>query len=105
MARWHKLQHPETGEIAWTDHRESRADWVVLERANRRPGPHEDKVDGRWRTDEAALAKRARRAKLKAMHRDELVDHVVELVVEQVLERLKAEGFLKGKGPGDGGAA
>lgn len=94
MAKWRRLMHSQSGEVVWTDTPAAYCDdWQETERAHRRPGPHEDKVKGRWRTDQVALAKKQRRDRLKALHRDELVDHIVELVVAEVLERLKQKGL------------
>jgi hypothetical protein len=88
MARWHRMEHPKTPEIVWTDTPAAHEGWKTTATASRPPGDHEDHVGGKWVRDEAALARKARRAKLKALHRDELVDHIVELV----LDRLRAAG-------------
>jgi hypothetical protein len=96
MARWHRMEHPKTAEIVWTDTPAAHGGWKTTATANRPPGDHEDKVDGRWKTDAAATERKARRAKLRAMHRDELVDHIVD----EVIARLKVEGLVvKGSEP------
>jgi hypothetical protein len=60
------------------------------------PGDHEDKVGGRWKVDREARSASARRARLRRMHRDELVDHIVD----EVIARLKVEGLVvKGSEP------
>jgi hypothetical protein len=91
MARWHRMEHPKTGEVAWTDTPSAYGDWTETATASRPPGDHEDKLDGKWVADEAKRAKAARRAQLKGMHRDELVDHIESLIDA----KLKAHGLIK----------
>jgi hypothetical protein len=93
MARWHRMEHPETGEVVWTDTPGAHGGWTETATANRPPGDHEDKVEGAWKVDKAAREKSARRARLRRLHRDELVDEIVAAVIE----RLKAECLVGGK--------
>jgi transposase len=90
MARHHRMEHPETGEIVWTDTPSAYGGWIETAKANRAPRDHEDKVKGKWKIDHERRQGDERLRKLRAMPRDELVDHIAD----EVVRRLKAEGLV-----------